>query len=113
MFRLAFSSKINDDIVSSIDYIKNTLHAPLAAENHVNELKKVYETLKQNPYCRPLVHDEYLASQRIRCIMVKNYMLIYQIDEENNEVFLYRFLYARRDWINILTKELTEEGLNT
>jgi plasmid stabilization system protein ParE len=109
MFILTFSSKINDDIVSSIRYIKNTLQAPMAAENHIKELKKAYEKLKENPYSRPLVYNNYLASQGIRFIKVKNYILIYYINEGNNEVFLYRFMYSRRDWINILTKELTEE----
>jgi plasmid stabilization system protein ParE len=109
MFTLTFSSRINNDIVSSIGCIKNTLQAPMAAENHIKELKKAYEKLKGNPYGRPLVQDKYLASQGIRFIKVKNYILIYYIDEESKEVFLYRFMYARRDWINILTKELTEE----
>jgi plasmid stabilization system protein ParE len=109
MFQLAFSSKINNDIVSSIGYIKNTLQAPIAAENHVIELEKVFVTLKENPYIRPLVNDHYLASQGIRCITVKNYILIYQVYEENKEVFLYRFIYARRDWINLLTQELTDK----
>jgi plasmid stabilization system protein ParE len=106
MFTLKFSSRINNDIVSSIGYIKNTLKAPIAAENHFNELKKAYEKLKENPYTRPLVRNKYLASQGIRVIKVKNYILIYYIEEENKEVFLYRFMYARRDWINILTKDL-------
>jgi plasmid stabilization system protein ParE len=110
MFTLTFSSKVNDDIVSSIGYIKNTLQAPTAAENHVNELKKVYEKLKENPFVRPLVQDNYLASQGIRLINVKNYILIYSINEGTHEVFLYRFMYARRDWINILTKELPYES---
>ena len=109
MFTFTFSSKINGDIVSSIEYIKETLKAPMAAENHVKELKKVYEKLKENPYVRPLVHNKYLASQGIRFIKIKNYILIYYVKEENKEVFLYRFMYARRDWINILTKNWTEE----
>ena len=109
MFKLTFSSKINDDIVSSIGYIKNTLKAPMAAENHFTELKKAYEKIKENPYIRPLVQNKYLASQGIRFMKVKNYMLIYYIEEERKEVFLYRFMYARRDWINILTKDLIKE----
>jgi plasmid stabilization system protein ParE len=109
MFTLIFSSRINDDIVSSIGYIKDTLNAPLAAENHFNELKKTYERLKENPYCRPLVQNKYLASFGIRLINVKNYILLYSVSEENKEVFLYRFMYSRRDWINILTKDLMEE----
>jgi hypothetical protein len=38
------------------------------------------------------------------------YRLIQEgIDETNNTVFLYRFMYCRRDWINILTNEMRKE----
>jgi mRNA-degrading endonuclease RelE of RelBE toxin-antitoxin system len=104
MFELAFSEKINDDIASSINYIKNTLKAPMAAQNHVEELKKKYIKLKENPFSRPLVQNKYLASKGIRFIMVKKYMLIYTIDERNNIIFLYRFIYCRRDWIKFINK---------
>jgi hypothetical protein len=40
MFELIFSEKINADIISSLKYIKNVLKAPMAAENHFEELKK-------------------------------------------------------------------------
>ena len=106
MFELIFSEKINNDIVSSINYIKDTLEAPMAAQNHAEELKKKYIKLKENPFARPLVRNKYLASKGIRFIKVKNYMLVYKIDEKNNTVFLYRFLYCRRDWVNILTNEI-------
>ena len=105
MFKLIFSKKINDDIVASIDYIKNTLKAPMAAQNHAEELKKKYNQLKENPFARPLVQNKYLASKGIRFIMVKKYMLVYKIDEENNTVLLYRFIYCRREWISILTND--------
>jgi hypothetical protein len=36
-------------------------------------------------------------------------MLIYNVEEEKYKVFIYRFMYARRDWINILTNDLAEE----
>ena len=102
MFELVFSEKINDDIISALNYIANILEAPKAAENHFEELKKKYEKLKENPYIRPLVRNKYLATKGIRFIKVKNYILIYKINEENKTVLLYRFIYCRRDWINIL-----------
>src|SRR5215510_2364754 len=105
MFELVFSEKINDDIISALNYIANILEAPKAAENHFEELKKKYEKLKENPYIRPLVRNKYLATKGIRFIKVKNYILIYKINEENKTVLLYRFIYCRRDWINILTNE--------
>jgi len=64
MFELIFSEKINNDIVSSINYIKDTLKAPMAAQNHAEELKKKYIKLKENPFARPLVQNKYLASKR-------------------------------------------------
>jgi addiction module RelE/StbE family toxin len=108
MFELEFSEKINSDIMSSLHYIKNILEAPKAARNHFEELKKKYGKLKENPYIRPLVQNKYLATKGIRFIKVKNYMLIYQINEKNKTVLLYRFIYCRRDWINILTTELKD-----
>jgi hypothetical protein len=53
-----------------------------------------------------LVQNKFLAIKGIRFIKVKNYMLIYKIDEKNETVFLYRFMYCKRDWITILTNEL-------
>jgi plasmid stabilization system protein ParE len=102
MFKLKFSEQINEDIVSSITYIRETLEAPMAAQKHSNELIKKYELLKTNPFIMPLVNDYYLASIGIRCMLVKKYLLFYKINSEANEVYLYRFLHSKQDWIRIL-----------
>ncbi|GBR75098.1 toxin ParE [Candidatus Termititenax aidoneus] len=109
MFELVFSAKINKDILLSINYIKDMLKAARAAENHAAELKKQYNKLKENPLIRPLVRNKYLAAKGLRFIKVKNYILIYKVDEKAKKVFLYRFMYGRRDWLNILTNELSRE----
>jgi len=106
MFKLIFSGKIYNDIASSMNYITNTLNAPMAARKHLEELRKKYTKLKENPLIRPLVHNKFLASKGIRSIMVKKYMLIYNVDEENNTVYLHRFIYSRRNWVTILTNEI-------
>ena len=104
MFDLSFSEKIDSDIKSVMKYIKNTLKAPWAAENHLKELNKVIVKLSENPYCRPLVQDKYLAIKGYRSINVKNFTLFYKIHEESNTVLLHRFMYSQRDWISILTE---------
>jgi len=106
MFKLIFSEEVNKDITSSINYIKDTLNARMAARKHSEELRKKYAKLKENPFIRPLVQNKLLASKGLRSIMVKNYRLIYKVDEENNTVYLYRFMYNRRDWVTILTNEI-------
>ena len=39
--------------------------------------------------------------------LIRNYIEIsyFCINENKNTVLIYRFLYSRRDWINILSKE--------
>ena len=105
MFELSFSKKIDDDIQSVMKYIKNKLHAPLAAETHLKELDKVTVKLKENPYRRPLVQDKYLALKGYRSVNVKNFTLFYKIHEESNTVLLHRFMYSQRDWISILSED--------
>ena len=106
MFQLEFSEKVNSDIVSVLKYINEVLEAPRAAKEHYNELIETYNKLKENPFKRSFVQNKYLASKDIRSINVKNYILFYKINEEKNKVLLYRFLYSKRDWINILSKEI-------
>ena len=106
MFRLEFSEKVNNDIISVLKYISEVLEAPRAAEDHYNELLETYNKLKENPFRRSLVQNKYLASKGVRSMNVKNYILFYKIDEDKNNVLLFRFLYSKRDWINILSNEI-------
>jgi len=89
MFNLIFSEKVNSDIVSTLKYISEVLEAPRAAEDHYEGVIKTYEKLQENPFRRPLVHNKYLSSKGIRSINVKNYLLFYKINEDDNTVFLY------------------------
>jgi len=106
MYILQFAEKANNDIISVLKYISEVLEAPKAAENHYAELLKTYDMLKDNPHRRSLVQNKYLASKGIRSINVKNYTLFYRINDKDNTVILYRFLYCRRDWINILMNDM-------
>ena len=112
MYKLLFSKIINDDIDSCYNYIKDTLEAPIAAENLMKELNDKLDYIKEKPYSRPLVHDEFLASLGIRSIRVKNYLIFYNIeenDEDNKYVNVISFMYNKRDWINILKEKTLDE----
>jgi len=101
MYELRFSKIINEDIDSCYNYINDNLEAPMAAENLMKELYEKLNHIKKNPYSRPLVQDEYLASLGIRSIRVKNYLVFYYIEDEKF-INLITFMYGRRDWIKIL-----------
>jgi plasmid stabilization system protein ParE len=77
----------------------------MAAENLMKELYEKLNYIKEKPYSRPLVHDEFLSSLGVRSVKVKNYLVFYYIEEDNKNtkyVNLISFMYNKRDWINIL-----------
>jgi plasmid stabilization system protein ParE len=100
MYKLIFAKNFKEDVKSSVNYIKHTLQAPIAAERLKSEIKKTYKSIKDMPFIYPVVPNDYLASRGFRFTMVKNYMLFYIIEEK--EINMVRFLYGHRDWINIL-----------
>jgi plasmid stabilization system protein ParE len=103
MYKLIFAKSYKEDVQSSVDYIKHTLQAPVAAERLKGEIKKTYKIIKENPYIYPIVPNEYLALKGFRFTMVRNYMLFYIVEEK--QINILRFLYGHRDWMNILKDE--------
>jgi plasmid stabilization system protein ParE len=100
VYKLVFGKTFREDVRSSVNYIKQTLQAPVAADRLKNEIKKTYNTIKDTPFIYPIVPNEYLASLGFRFTMVKNYMMFYIVEER--QINIVRFLYGHRDWINIL-----------
>jgi plasmid stabilization system protein ParE len=109
VYRLRFSILYDEDVDSSYNYIKDKLEAPMAADNLIKEILEKLNKLKENPNIRSFVQDKYLASLGYRSINVKNYILFYIIDNDKNEIKVIRFLYKRRNWINILKEKTIEE----
>ena len=109
MYKLKISKLYDSDVDSSYDYINDTLKNPKAAYNLIVNITNKLLKIRENPKIRPLVRDEYLASLGYRLINVKNYMIFYIIDEDNKYLKIVRFLYCKRDWINLLKEKTVEE----
>jgi len=81
----------------------------MAADNLIKEIMESLNKIKENPNIRPLVQDKYLASLGYRLINVKNYVIFYIIGNGNRHIKIIRFLYNKRNWINILREKTIEE----
>ena len=109
MYSLNFSKIIYKDIDSSYKYIAETLEAPKAAENLVEEIIQKLNYIKGTPFSRPLVQDTYLASLGVRSIKVKNYVLYYNVNEKDKSINVIRFFYNKRNWIKLLKENDIED----
>ena len=101
-FRIHFTRTAAADLEETVDYIDHALFNPDASEHLLEQLEKELLNLAEFPESHARTEDPFLAEQGIRFVTVKNYLLFYTIDAENQAVYIIRFLYGKRDWINVL-----------
>ena len=82
------------------DYISLQLSNPTAAENTVNGILAAVDTLKQFPKSGATVEFSNGISSGYRFVQYGNYMAFYRIS--NNDVFIDRVIYGKRDYMKIL-----------
>lgn len=85
-------------------YIVNELYAPQAAYDLLLQMKKAIASLETFPFRNPLVDEEKWREQEIRKIIVKNFLLYYWIDEENEVVYITAVVYEKRNQLKQLDK---------
>ena len=86
------------DIKNVLSYISENLSALQAAKNLALSIKESYLLLRENPYVYTFCEDERLKLEGFRRVVIKNYILLYKINEDKNEVFIARFFYGGRDY---------------
>lgn len=90
------------DMMNASDYIDFTLKNPQAADDLLDEAEKRINAISDFLERFQLVDDTVLASWGIRFVVVNNYLAFYVISEEQQKVFVVRFLYQKSDWMTIL-----------
>ena len=106
VFNVNYTNIAESDLISILEYISTILKAPSAAENLLDEIEERIQTLEENPFLYPLAKDDYIHGCGIRHFLVKNYFVFYTVEESGKVVSIIRIVYARRDWLNLLKKDL-------
>ncbi|GAB6090582.1 type II toxin-antitoxin system RelE/ParE family toxin [Spirochaeta dissipatitropha] len=105
MYKVIFSVKAKQDLDASLSYISKKLKNPVAAQDLIIDTENKLNYIKNLPKSQPLVKDNYLKKLGIRYLFIKNYILFYQIHENIKEIYIVRFLYSRRNWIDLLQEK--------
>ncbi len=100
MYRRSVSELAHGDLRGIISYVKDTLCAPDAAADFADEVQKCYTRLSENPLMYALCSNERLAKEGYRKAPVKNYLLVFKVDEAQKVVNIYRFFYGAEDYQN-------------
>ncbi|MFT3950938.1 MAG: type II toxin-antitoxin system RelE/ParE family toxin [Oscillospiraceae bacterium] len=102
MYKLIFAPEFVRDLDSTFEYISCTLTVPGAAKKLMREIDDAIMNLREMPYMYP-VCEEPLDVMEYRKLVLKNYIIIYSVDEKKKNVNLPRSFYGRRDYLNFFS----------
>ena len=86
------------DLESIIFYITSSLDNKAAATVFLDDVEKCYANLQTMPYMYNTCNAPRLRKLGFRKAFVKNYILVYRIDEQNGVVNILRFFHKRQDY---------------
>ncbi len=102
MYKLIVTELAHQDLDNIVSYIAVQLANPAAASNFLNEVDKCYGYLKSNPMMYSKCNDSRLEKEGYRKAVVKNYIIVYKIDEKTKEVSVLRFFYGAQDYAKLI-----------
>lgn len=102
MFKLVITELAQEDLEGIVEYIAIDLANTTAASEFLSKVQECYGYLKKNPYIYAPVEDRRLAKEGYRKALIKNYILVFKVDEKNKSTTIYRFFYAARDYFKYL-----------
>lgn len=86
-----------EQVKEIVHYISNDLMAPDVADNLLDKMKAEITNLSSFPKKHALIDEEPWRTEGVRKIVVKNFLIYYWVDDENNRVQVTAVIYSRRD----------------
>ena len=103
MYSVDITEHADEDLDNIIKYLRDELASPGAASDFVDKVYECYDRLEENPYIYSECYDGYLKSERYRRAVIKNYVLLYKVDENLKQVIVYRFFHGMQDYANLIS----------
>jgi toxin ParE1/3/4 len=82
IFKLVVSKEATEDIEDIVLYILSELNNPSAASAFLDDVEKSYQNIIKKPAMYGLCNDYKLRNGGYRKIVIKNYLILYRINEE-------------------------------
>lgn len=97
-YNVKLLSRALEDLDKIYAYIASNLHELGTAENVLDLLEEEILSLESMPYRFPERRTGSYANRGYRQLMVKNYAVIYRVDEAQKQVIVVTVRYARRQF---------------
>ncbi|MBQ9207978.1 MAG: type II toxin-antitoxin system RelE/ParE family toxin [Oscillospiraceae bacterium] len=101
VYKLEYTRSFEEDLDSTLDYLKNILYNSAAASKLYNDIKKTFELVCVQPEMFPLHKLKRIRDRGYRYFTIGNYLIFYSVDHEKHIIFAHTIIYGARELNNI------------
>lgn len=101
-YKIAMTELAAQDLDSIVTYIACSLENPSAATAFIDEVEDCYSGLARMPLMYELCRDSRLRALGYHKAVIRNYVMIYKVDDAEKAVYILRFFYGRQDYERLL-----------
>lgn len=102
MYKLTITELAQNDLDEIVKYILVECANKMAAVSFLDEVDKCYSLLQTNPRIYSKCLNKRLEKEGYRRALIKNYLLVYKIDDAAKNVVIMRFFYSAQDYLNLI-----------
>ena len=102
MYNLTITELAQNDLDEIVKYILNEYSNEIAAVTFLEEVEKCYSFLQNNPRIYGTCLNNRLEKEGYRRAPIKNYLLIYKINDITKTVTIMRFFYSAQDYLSLI-----------
>ncbi len=100
-YKVVFTEKAHHDLKNIYDYISNNLFNKKAANDLIDMLFESAGNLSVFPKKHQICSEKLLSNKNVRYLMVKNFKVLYLVDDSKLTVFIARIIYSKKDFNKI------------
>ncbi|MDD4239620.1 MAG: type II toxin-antitoxin system RelE/ParE family toxin [Desulfotomaculaceae bacterium] len=97
-FQLKVTPAAENDLDELYYYISNSLVAPQAADNLLDDIEKQILSLCEFPHRCELSRNDILRDKGYRKLVIHNYVVLYLVDDKNKNVIVMRVFFGAMDY---------------
>lgn len=100
-YEIVLTDVAQEELEDIYEYISEHLLEKSSANRIMNKIEKNILRLEENPYSCVEVHIK-PHNEVYRKLVIDDYIALYEVDEKNKKIVVYRIIYGKMDYLKIL-----------
>lgn len=98
LYEVIITDEAEKDLDEIYVYIEIKLIEDKVAKELMTQIRQGILNLANIPYAYPEVYTK-PKHEKYRKLVIKNYIILYQVEEQNKHVVIYRIEYSKKDYL--------------